>query len=258
MTSSRAFLQDKLARVSRPRLGVVIPAYNEEPRIEATLHRLSEYLQEKEGEGWSWAVLVVSDGSTDRTVEIVEEFAQRDPRFHVHAYRPNRGKGCAVRTGMMLLDAEWLLLCDADLATPIEEVEKLFAAGTPVAIGSRALDRKLLEARQPFYREWAGRAFNKAVQLLGVPGLKDTQCGFKLFRGDVAKRVFSRCRLDSYGYDFEALMLARAFGYEIAEVPVRWRHQEGSKVKLLRDGFRMLWDLLLLRLTFRSRLRETE
>lgn len=234
-------------------LGVVVPAYNEEPRLRATLSRIAEYLDQT---SWTWQVVVVSDGSTDGTERIAREFADADERFRLVAYQPNRGKGHAVRVGMLALDSEWRLLCDADLATPIEEVASLFAACTPVAVGSRALDRSRLEVRQPFYREWAGRAFNKAVQLLGVRGIRDTQCGFKLFRGDVAERVFSRCRLDAYGFDFEALMLARAFGYEIAEVPVRWRHQEGSKVRLLRDGLKMLWDLLLLRLTFRSRLRE--
>lgn len=236
-----------------PYLGVVVPAYNEEPRLGATLRRIREYLEQS---SWTWRVVIVSDGSTDATERIAREFADGDNRFEVIAYQPNRGKGHAVRVGMLALDAEWRLLCDADLATPIEEVEKLFASGAPVAVGSRALDRSRLEVRQPFYREWAGRAFNKAVQLLGVRGIRDTQCGFKLFRGDVAEQVFSRCRLDGYGYDFEALMLARAFGHEIAEVPVRWRHQEGSKVRLLRDGVKMLWDLLILRLTFRSRLRE--
>lgn len=236
-----------------PYLGVVVPAYNEEPRLGATLQRIREYLEQT---GWTWRVLVVSDGSTDGTERIAREFADGDNRFEVIAYQPNRGKGHAVRVGMLALDAEWRLLCDADLATPIEEVEKLFASGAPVAVGSRALDRSRLEVRQPFYREWAGRAFNKAVQLLGVRGIRDTQCGFKLFRGDVAEQVFSRCHLDGYGYDFEALMLARAFRHEIAEVPVRWRHQEGSKVRLLRDGLKMLWDLVVLRLTFGSRLRE--
>lgn len=236
-----------------PYLGVVVPAYNEEPRLRATLNRIKEYLDQA---SMTWQVVVVSDGSTDGTERIAREFAEADERFRLIAYQPNRGKGHAVRVGMLALDAEWRLLCDADLATPIEEVESLFAAGKPVAIGSRALDRSRLEIRQPFYREWAGRAFNKAVQLLGVRGIRDTQCGFKLFRGDVAEQVFSRCRLDGYGFDFEALMLARVFGFEIAEVPVRWRHQEGSKVRLLRDGLKMLWDLLILRLTFRSRLRE--
>lgn len=236
-----------------PYLGVVVPAYNEEPRLGATLQRVREYL---DSTGWTWRVLVVSDGSQDGTERVAQEFVDMDERFELISYQPNRGKGYAVRVGMVALDAEWRLLCDADLATPIEEVEKLFAATAPVAIGSRALDRSHLEVRQPFYREWAGRAFNKAVQLLGVRGIRDTQCGFKLFRGDVAEQVFSRCRLNGYGYDFEALVLARALGYNIAEVPVRWRHQEGSKVRLLRDGIKMLWDLLILRLTFRSRLRE--
>jgi dolichyl-phosphate beta-glucosyltransferase len=237
--------------VDRPHLAVVIPAYNEEPRIERSLERVREYLS---GQGYSWSVLVVSDGSTDATPDIAARFASNDPRFAVNAYTPNQGKGCAVRTGMIEAEADWLLLCDADLAAPIEEVEKLFAAGKPVAIGSRPLRESKLEVRQPWWRELAGRAFNAAVQLLAIRGIKDTQCGFKLFRRDAAKEIFPRCRLNGYGYDFEALMLAQRLGHEIAEVPIRWAHQEGSKVRLLRDGLRMLRDLVLLRLTFRSRL----
>lgn len=231
---------------------MVIPAYNEEPRLLRSLERVREYLSDQ---SYDWRVVVVSDGSTDSTPQIVSEFAAKDTRFCLEGYTPNRGKGYAVRLGMMKLDAEWLLLCDADLAAPIEEVEKLFAANAPVAIGSRPLRESNLEIRQPWWREMAGRAFNAAVQMLSIRGIKDTQCGFKLFRKDAAKAVFSRCTFDGFSYDFEALMLARALGYDIAEVPIRWAHQEGSKVRLLRDGIRMLKDLVILRLTFKSRLK---
>ncbi len=156
---------------------------------------------------------------------------------------------------MMEVEGDWLLLCDADLAAPIEEVEKLFAAKAAVAIGSRPLAESKLEIRQPWWREMAGRAFNGAVRALSIRGIKDTQCGFKLFEHKAAKEVFSRCRFDGFSYDFEALMLASALGYRIAEIPIRWSHQEGSKVRLLRDGMRMLRDLVKLRLTFRSRLK---
>ncbi|MGD9727772.1 MAG: dolichyl-phosphate beta-glucosyltransferase [Fimbriimonadaceae bacterium] len=238
--------------MSRPHLGIVIPAYNEEARIGPTLERVAEFLTDREG---GWTVTVVDDGSTDKTAQIVREFAMAHPQVRLLSYEPNHGKGYAVRKGMMETDAGFLLLSDADLAAPIEEVEKLFAAiaDADVAIGSRPLKESRLEIRQPWYREMLGRAFNLAVQTLAVPGIKDTQCGFKLFRQDIARDVFSRCKLDGFGFDFEALMICRDLGRRISEVPVRWSHQEGSKVVLSRDGPRMLADLVRLRLRGKQR-----
>ncbi len=233
----------------RPRLSVVIPAYNEEARIENTLQRVVAYFDAR---GEPYEVLVVSDGSTDRTESLVQAFAAQHPQVKLLAYQPNRGKGHAVRYGILRAQGERVLFSDADLATPIEEYEKLLPyleQGYEVAIGSRPLRESHLIVRQPFYREWAGRAFNKLVQLLAVPGIHDTQCGFKLFTGEAAQAIFSLCRLDGFSFDFEALYWARRLGYRIAEVPIRWMHQEGSKVKLLRDGLRMVRDLLWLRLT---------
>ena len=231
-----------------PRLAVIVPAYNEQDRISPTLARLDEYLG---AQAYSWKVVVVSDGSKDRTNPIVTEFAASHPGFELVDSQPNHGKGFVVRKGMLETEAEWLLFSDADLAAPIEEVEKLWKAvekGVPIAIGSRPLKESNLEIRQPWYRETAGRAFNLAVQLFAVRGIKDTQCGFKLFRQDVARDVFKRCKLDGFGFDFEALMIARDLGYEIAEEPIRWSHQEGSKVTMVRDGLRMLSELVKLRL----------
>jgi dolichyl-phosphate beta-glucosyltransferase len=231
-----------------PRLAVIVPAYNEQDRISPTLVRLDEYLR---AQAYSWRVVVVSDGSKDRTNEIVTEFSASHTGFELVDSQPNRGKGFVVRKGMLETEAEWLLFSDADLAAPIEEVEKLWKAvekGVPIAIGSRPLKESNLEIRQPWYREMAGRSFNLAVQLFAVRGIKDTQCGFKLFRQDVARDVFKRCKLDGFGFDFEALMIARDLGYEIAEVPIRWSHQEGSKVNMVRDGLRMLSELVKLRL----------
>lgn len=233
------------------KLAVIVPAYNEEPRLERSLHRLREYLSEQ---SYEWEVVVVDDGSTDDTAEIARCVGEAEGRVRLISYMPNRGKGAAVRTGMLDAEADWLLLCDADLAAPIEEVEKLFAAGKPIAIGSRPLRESRLEVRQPWWREFAGRSFNFAVQVLSIRGIKDTQCGFKLFSSKAARDIFARCRFDGFSYDFEALMVGRALGYEIAEVPIRWSHQEGSKVRLIRDGMRMLRDLVKLRLTLRSRL----
>ena len=233
--------------MDRTRLAVIVPAYDEESRIGPTLARMREYFLSQD---YSWTIVVVSDGSRDGTVAAVEAAAKDEPRITVVDSRPNRGKGFVVRKGMLETDADLLLFSDADLATPIEEVEKLLAAlpAADVAIGSRPLKESSLEIRQPWYREQLGRLFNKAVQLMAIKGVYDTQCGFKLFKADVAKEVFSRCRLDGFSFDFEALMIARDLGYVIAEVPVRWRHQEGSKVVLMRDGPRMLRDLVKLRL----------
>ena len=234
--------------MDKPHLAVIVPAYDEEDRIGPTLERLSEYFSTQP---YTWKVVVVSDGSKDRTAAIVTDFASTHPNFELIDSQPNRGKGFVVRKGMTEVEAEWLLFSDADLAAPIEEVEKLFPVvekGVPIAIGSRPLKESDLEVRQPWYREMAGRGFNLMVQLFAVRGIKDTQCGFKLFRQDVSREVFSRCKLDGFGFDFEALMIARDLGYEIAEVPIRWSHQEGSKVNMLRDGLRMLVELVKLRL----------
>ncbi|MBS1710081.1 MAG: glycosyltransferase family 2 protein [Armatimonadetes bacterium] len=230
------------------RLAIIVPAYDESARLRPTLETLSNFMA---GIPYTAQVIVVSDGSKDGTEKVVEEFAATHSGLSVVHYPVNRGKGYAVRQGVFAADAEYILISDADLATPIEEVDKLWAAvegGAEIAIGSRPLRESQLEIRQPLYRELAGRAFNLAVQLLAVRGIKDTQCGFKLFRTDVAKEVFRRATVDRFGFDFEALMVAHDLGYTIAEVPVRWRHQEGSKVVLLRDGPEMLGQLLKLRL----------
>ena len=242
-----------------PHLSVVVPAYNEEERLPRTLARLHEYY---ETQPYPFDVIVVSDGSQDRTAEIVREFAKVYPHFAIVEYQPNRGKGYAVRKGMLEAGGDLVLFCDADLATPQEETEKLLEhikAGANVAIGSRPLRDSQLERRQPLHRELLGRLFNRAVQSLAIKGIDDTQCGFKLFTRAAAQEVFSRCKLDGFSFDFEALMVARDLGYRIDEVPIRWSHQEGSKVVLLRDGPRMLRDLVRLRLMGRrSRLVRSE
>ncbi len=230
-----------------PYLSVVVPAYNEEDRLAPTLARLHEYYS---GQDYTYDVTVVSDGSKDRTGKIVEEFARLHSEFRLLEYRPNRGKGHAVRVGVLGSKGELILFCDADLATPQEETEKLLEhmkQGAAVAIGSRPLQDSNLEVRQPLYREMLGRMFNKIVQLVGIRGIDDTQCGFKMFRREVAYDIFRRCKVEGFGFDFEALMIAKDLGYRIDEVPIRWRHQEGSKVSLVRDGSRMLFDLMKLR-----------
>jgi dolichyl-phosphate beta-glucosyltransferase len=233
--------------LSLPHLSVIVPAYNEEERLPRTLARLHEYYEAQE---YPYDVVVVSDGSTDGTARVVSEFAASHPKFALLEYSPNRGKGYAVRTAILQAKGDLVLFCDADLATPQEETEKLLARmreGADVAIGSRPLAESKLEKRQPLYREMLGRTFNKAVQLLAIRGIDDTQCGFKLFTREAAQDIFRRCKLDGFSFDFEALMIARDLGYRIDEVPIRWAHQEGSKVVLLRDGPRMLRDLVKLR-----------
>lgn len=231
---------------------MIIPAYNEASRIQPTLERVREYLSEQ---SYTWTVTVVSDGSRDETNALVKAFAEKDDRFRLIESVPNRGKGFVVRRGMIECEGEWKLFSDADLAAPIEEIEKLWPAveNAPIAIGSRPLRESRLEKRQPLYREMLGRLANKLIQALAVPGIQDTQCGFKLFRADVAVDVFGRCKLNGFSFDFESLMIARDLGYEIAEVPIRWSHQEGSKVVMWRDVPKSLRDLVKLRLIGKSR-----
>ena len=228
-------------------LSVVIPAYNEERRLETTLVRVSEYLAAR---GGSYEIVIVDDGSRDKTPEIAARWRQERPCVHVLASPGNRGKGYAVRLGMMEARGDMILFSDADLSTPIEELAKLeqaLAEGADIAIGSRGLRASELSVRQPFYREGLGRAFNVFVRLLAAPGIKDTQCGFKLFRREAARAILPLAKVDGWAFDVETLLIAGRLGYRIAEVPVRWMHSGESRVRILRDGPRMMADLMRIR-----------
>jgi len=232
-----------------PRLSVIVPAYNEETRIGATLQRMVAYLEER---GESFELIVVSDGSTDNTNAVVNKIAEAHVQLRLLTYSPNRGKGYAVRVGMLAATGERVLFSDADLATPIEEVEKLSEAldkGCDIAIGSRDTIGSELIRRQSFVREMGGRFFNQLVQLIAVPGIHDTQCGFKLFTRRAVQTIYPRCQIDHFAFDVEVLFLARKYGFRISEIPVRWAHQEGSKVRFVRDAIRMLKTLFRIRFT---------
>ena len=229
-------------------LSIVIPAYNEENRLPATLARLYSYLATSPfGDA---EVLIVDDGSRDGTAALVEDFAHIYPTVRLVRNPGNRGKGYAVRNGMLEAQGEWVLFTDADLSAPIEEVEKLIAAvreqNAMGAIGSRALNRKLVSVHQSAFREYSGRFFNLTMRLItGLP-YADTQCGFKLFRRDVAHDVFRRVRIPGFGFDVEALFVAKLLGHPVVEVPVRWANAEGTKVTML-NGLQAFTDLLAVR-----------
>jgi glycosyltransferase involved in cell wall biosynthesis len=230
-------------------ISIVIPAYNEQSRLPETLRRVTQYLQESD---WTFReILVVDDGSTDATADAASAIARDNPEIQVLRNPGNRGKGYSVRHGMLKAHGEWRLFSDADLSAPIEELEKLWCGiergKQEIAIGSRALDRSLIGVHQPGYRESMGRIFNAVMRAATGLHISDTQCGFKLFRGDVAEEVFSRQILDRFGFDAEVLYIAARRGYQIAEVPVRWNHVEGSKVGML-TGLHAFEELLEIRL----------
>lgn len=216
-------------------VSIVVPAYNEESRLPATLELVVGYLHARVP---SFAeIVVVDDGSRDGTAKLVEKW-QRDHRCVRLLRNPgNRGKGFTVRHGVLEAKGEWILCTDADLSTPIAELDKLFAAvqqaGADVAIGSRALDRSLVGVHQSAFREMSGRLFN--VLMRGITGLPfhDTQCGFKLFRAQAAREIFSRQKLEGFSFDVEDLMIAKLLGYRAVEVPVVWNNVEGTKVSAL-------------------------
>ena len=229
-------------------LTIIIPAYNEQSRLPGTLDRIIEYMQTA---GWErWEIVVVDDGSSDGTAEVAEAAHRTHACARVLRNPGNRGKGYAVRHGMLDSEMDWCLLSDADLSAPIEELGKLWnavkAGQASVAIGSRAIDRSLIGVHQPGFRETAGKVFNFAMQAFIGLHLHDTQCGFKLFRGDVAKQVFERQQIERFGFDVEALFVAQKLGYRIAEVPIRWNHVEGSKVGML-NGAQSFLDLFKIR-----------
>jgi glycosyltransferase involved in cell wall biosynthesis len=229
-------------------LSVVIPAFNEARRLPATLAEIASFLDRNDH--WQPAeILVVDDGSSDDTADKARLAAPLSPQVTCRALRleRNRGKGAAVRTGLAASRGAWVLLTDADLAAPVVEVEALRRAGVTLAVGSRAVRRELIGRRQPLQRDLLGRAFNLLLRTLGLTAMLDTQCGFKLVEGDLARRLAAVLRLDGFAYDVELLARGRRMGATLAEVPVRWSHVDDSRVRPLRHGVRMVCDALRLR-----------
>jgi dolichyl-phosphate beta-glucosyltransferase len=226
-----------------PQLSVVIPAYNEQSRLPATLAAVHGYLAQR---AITFEILVVDDGSHDDTAEVVQSFANDHNNVRLLSYQPNQGKGHAIRTGILSAKGDLMLIDDADGSSPIEEIERLERAitgGADIAIGSRAKPDTTREVKALAYRKFIGNTFNMIVQLL-LPGIYDTQCGFKLFKADVARDIFAASAINGYGFDVEVLHIAKVRGYEIAEIGINWHNVEGSKVNVLVDSPKMFIDVL--------------
>jgi len=231
----------------RPAWSIVVPAYREEKRLPATLERLP---RELEAAGLApFEILVVDDGSPDGTAGVAREAAARDPRIRVFVTPVNRGKGHAVRAGVEAARGAWILVTDADLSTPPADARRLFDAASAadgLAIGSRRMRGARILVRQPLHREILGFVFAGLRRILVLPVLRDTQCGFKVFRTDVARRLFAQAREDRFIYDLEILLLARVAGLRIPEVPVRWSDDPRSQVHAARASGEMSLGLLRL------------
>jgi dolichyl-phosphate beta-glucosyltransferase len=230
-----------------PKVSIVIPAFNEESRIGESLRKIETFL---EGVPWTWEILVVDDGSTDKTAATVG--GMQIPGLRLLCNGGNRGKGYSVKSGVLASRGEYVIFSDADLSTPIDQLQKLLAAAenqsADIVIGSRAVDRSFIEKHQSRGREIGGIIFNRIVRV--VLGLKihDTQCGFKLFRRDKTLPVFEKMTIEGFGFDPELLFLASKAGLKTLEIPVRWSHAEDSKIRFMRDSVRMFRDLIQIRL----------
>lgn len=232
-------------------LSVIIPAFNEESRLGPSLSRIREYFA---AAGIKYEIIVVDDGSADGTASVASGFDSDCVKTISNTI--NRGKGFSVRRGVMEASGEMILFSDADLSTPIEEFEKLKIAmertGADVAAGSRALAASEIVRRQPFYRELMGKVFNKIARLLTFGGIKDSQCGFKLFRREAAKTLFGAAVIDGFAFDAEIIFLAQKKGLKVAEVPVKWFDNPNTRVNAVSDSARMLAELIKIRLNYIS------
>ncbi|MDI6782531.1 MAG: glycosyltransferase family 2 protein [bacterium] len=234
-------------------LSVVIPAYNEANRIEKSIRRILEYLEQQD---YTSELIIVDDGSSDDTPSITQAFCKKSNRVKVIRYIPNRGKGYAVRTGMLGAKGKYRLFSDADLSTPIEELAHFLRImeqqDYQIIIGSRGLTNSQILKHQPWFREKMGKIFNHFVQWLVFPGIKDTQCGFKLFRAEVIEPLFSKQTIDRFSFDVELLYLAQKVGFKIKEEPVRWVNSPATKVNPITDATQMFFDLLRIRWRHRN------
>ena len=223
---------------------LIIPAYNEAGRIGSTLEHVQSYLGKQ---SYSSEIIVVDDGSTDNTAQIVQDGF---PDVQVIRYEPNRGKGCAVRTGMLAAVGNYRVFYDADASTPIEELERLwpkFEEGADVVIGSRSLPDSFIEVPQPWYRAKMGKVFSLLVQLFGLWGIPDSQCGFKGFTLHAVQTLFPRQTIEHFSFDVELLFIARKHKLRIEQVPVRWINCPLTRVNAITDSGRMLYELMLIR-----------
>jgi glycosyltransferase involved in cell wall biosynthesis len=229
-----------------PFLSLIIPAYNEEERLPRTLTKIQAFLREQPYEA---EVLVVENGSSDRTAAVAEEFA---PEVRL-LRESNRGKGLAVRRGMMESAGEFRFICDADLSMPIEEVNRFLPPKLDdydIAIASREV-AGAIRHNEPAYRHWIGRVFNLLVRAIAVPGFQDTQCGFKCFTAEAAEALFPLQRIDGWTFDVELLYVALRLGYRVKEVPINWYYFPGSRVRIVQDSWLMLADLFRIRSNWR-------
>jgi len=230
-----------------PAYSIIIPAYNENARLGSTLDRVLGYVSQQH---WDAEVIVVDDGSRDTTADLVRRYAESQPSIRLLENPGNRGKGYSVRNGMLNASGDVLLFSDADLSAPIEESSRLFSAiqsGADVAIGSRWLQPEMQTHRQSLLRQFYGRLFNLALRILLGLNFKDTQCGFKAFTRDAAQQIFPQQRIERWGFDPELLYLARRSGLKVSEVAVHWAHVEGTRISPLRDGLRMIEEVLRIR-----------
>lgn len=230
-----------------PKYSIVIPAYNESARILATLKSVLAHIHAQK---WSAEIIVVNDGSKDETVEVVRNFATTAPEVRVIENPGNHGKGYSVRNGLLHALGEVVMFTDSDLSAPIEEADRLFAAiagGADIAIGSRWLESGRQTHRQPFYRQFFGRCFNAVTRMVMGLRFADTQCGFKAFTRAAAQTVFQLQTIEGWGFDPEILFIAVKRGYRVVEVPVSWAHDERTRMSYLKDGLKMLEEILIIR-----------
>jgi len=233
--------------ITNSSISIVIPAFNEATRLSNTLDRVLDFVGKQ---GWNVEIVVVDDGSSDATADIVRAYAGKSPIVRLLSNPGNRGKGFSVRNGVLKATGDIVLFTDADLSAPIEEAVKLIDAidsGADIAIGSRWLRSDLQTRRQSLARQALGRVFNRLLRILLNLDFKDTQCGFKAFRADAAQALFPRQRIEGWGFDPELLFLAQKFGFKVAEVPVVWAHDDRTRISPLADGSRMVADMLRIR-----------
>jgi glycosyltransferase involved in cell wall biosynthesis len=236
-----------VSETPHPQYSIVIPAYNESARIPETLERVLECVRKN---GWQAEILVVNDGSRDRTAEVVREIARKAPELRLIENPGNHGKGYSVRHGMMEARGDVVMFTDSDLSAPIEEAERLFAAieaGADIAIGSRWLESGRQTHRQPLYRQFFGRCFNLVTRMIMQLPFADTQCGFKAFTREAAAAVFALQTIERWGFDPEILFIALKRGMKVKEVAVSWAHDERSRMSYLKDGMQMLKELATIR-----------